>query len=115
VEPNGFLDPVSRQSLTAYRDLRQRYWKPGAAADTLRATHGLRTLLNRASGAAPDLFLRPLDNHAFDSTAVITSTDTSSYRLVSFPVLGDIKFPRDHNGKLRVTVDIYLYPLRSGP
>ena len=110
VEPNGFLDPVTNQPFTAYKDLKKRYWIPGATELNVRATHGLGSLLNRVTGVTPALFLRPADHNAFD-TAV--ASDGSSYLHVSYPVLGEIGFPRDASGKIYITVDLYLYPLGS--
>ncbi len=117
-EPNGFLDSTLKADLTAYADLKRRYIRPGASELALRATRGIRSLLNRNTGAvctptpcpdvAPDLFLRPFDRRAFDAT------DSANYLQVPYPVLGEIEFPRNA-GKLEVTLDLYLYPLRSAP
>ncbi len=110
VESNGFVDRTTGQQKTTFKDLAARYWRPGASELTVRATHGLGALLNRKTGVTPALFLRPADRLAFDTT---TASDGSSYLRVLYPVLGEVGFPRGSDGKLRVTVDVYLYPLSN--
>ena len=111
IEPNGFIDPATQEPFTAFKDLSRRYWRPGAATLDVRATRGLGALLNRRTGVTSDLFLKPVDHNAYDTTVASNGT---SYLQVSYPVLGEISFPHDVNGRMYITVDVYLYPLGSG-
>ena len=65
---------------------------------------------NRTANCSQSRFLKPADRFAFDTT---TAGDGSSYLRVVYPVLGEVGFPRGAGGKLRVTVDMYLYPLSN--
>ncbi len=106
-EPNGFVDSAQNAD-TNFATVSRRYWWPGAQSLEVRSTRGIRLLLNRTdqTTSRPDLFLKPTDRHAFDTT--------SAHNAIPFPVLGEIGFPRQ-NGKLNATLDLYLYPLRSTP
>lgn len=111
VEPRAILDSNGDEA-TLYREQRRRFVRPGADSLTVRVTRGLRLLLNRTSSAstAPDLYLRGIERLAFDTTAVNGST----YNRVTFPVMGEVEFPRGADGKVRVNLDLYLYPLEGG-
>ncbi len=104
VVPYGFFIPGKSTQQSSYSALKQRYWRPGATELDVRATNSVGTLLNRVAGTAPQMLLKPYDRHAFDTALV----DTSTYNIVSYPVLGEIGFPLQ-----TVTVDVYLYPLGS--
>lgn len=111
VEPNGLIDRATGQQKTTYKDLASRYWRPGASEVVVRATRGVGALLNRKSGATTAMFLRPAERNAFDTTYV--AADSSSYLRVLYPVFGEVGFPKGTDGKLHVTVDVYLYPLSN--
>jgi hypothetical protein len=110
IEPRHFLDSAGKP-VSANADSKRRFWNPGAKELAVRSTYGMRNLLNRVAlpGITPDLFLRPADRNAFDTTG---AGGGAGYLRVYYPVLGEIDFPRD-NGLLQVTLDIYLYPLAA--
>jgi hypothetical protein len=112
VEPREIHDSTGNE-ITLYRDLQRRFVRPGADSLTVRVTRGLRQLLNRNASAstAPDLYLRGVERQSYDTSAVAGST----YNRVTFPVMGEVEFPRGADGKVRVNLDLYLYPLEGEP
>jgi hypothetical protein len=105
-EARFFLDTAGKD-ITDPAGLKRRYWIPGSENLIVRATHGMTALLNRRpdSRIAPDFFLIPSDRNAYD---------TAGFARIPYPVLGEIGFPRE-GGSLRVTLDLFLFPLRSPP
>ncbi len=110
-ESRAILDSTGRE-ITLHQQLTRRFWNPGGDSLRVRATRGMRTLLNRNAGpgapVVPDLFLRGVERAAFDTTTV----GGISHRRVSYPVFGEIDFPRE-NDTLRVGLEVYLFPLES--
>ena len=111
-ESNFILDSTGRSEVSEISGLKRRFYRPGADSLTVRVTRGIGQLLNRVSSPAlaPDLFLRGVDRPAYDTSTVNGKT----YNRVPFPVMGEVGIPRDPDGKLRVGLDIYLYPLEDG-
>lgn len=113
-EPNAVYDSTGKQ-ITSNSGQSSRYWVPGADSLAVRATNGIRNVLNRVHvpgvGSVPDMLLQGASRAAFD-TATISN---SSYRRVAYPVFGEIDFKRGGDGKLRVGLDLYLYPLEARP
>jgi hypothetical protein len=90
---------------------KRRFYRPGADSLTVRATMGLGQLLNRNSATTivPDLYLRGVDRATYDTATV----DDGSFRRVPFTTFGEVGIPRK-SGKVKVGLDIYLYPLEGG-
>jgi hypothetical protein len=114
VEPNSILDSTGRAYSSASR-LSVRFWRPGADSVAVRATHGVRNVLNRVvvtgRGSTPDMLLQSVRRAAFDTAEVAGLT----YRTVGYPVFGEIDFKRGAGGKVHVGLDLYLYPLEARP
>jgi hypothetical protein len=110
-EPRFILDSLGNEISTKSRLVR-RFYRPGADSVNVRVTRGLRNLLNRVPGSsiAPDMFLRTVDRDAFDTSLVSNLT----YRRVVQPAFGEIDFKRAGDGRLKVGIDLYLYPLEAG-
>jgi hypothetical protein len=110
-EPRFILDSLGNVITTKSR-LTRGFYRPGADSVNIRVTRGLRNLLNRIPGTsiAPDMFLRTVDRDAFDTSLVSNLT----YRRVVQPAFGEIDFKRAGDGKLKVGIDLYLYPLEAG-
>jgi hypothetical protein len=111
-EPNFIVDSTGRNASTN-AGLKRRFYRPGADSLTVRVTRGVGQVLNRvsASGVAPDIYLRHVERSVFDTAA---SSTGSTYNRISFPVMGEVGLPRASDGKLRVGLDVYLYPLEGG-
>ncbi len=114
-EPNAIYDSTGRQ-VTSFAGQSARYLRPGADSLAVRATHGIRNVLNRVHepgvGSVPDMLLQGARRAAFDTS---TTESGSTYRRVPYPVFGEVDFKRDGDGKLRVGLDLYLYPLEARP
>ena len=113
-EPNAILDSNGKQ-IASNSGLSSRFWRPGADSVAVRATHGVRNILNRVTvagkGSLPDMYLQSVRRAAFDTSTISSST----YRRVEYPVFGEIDFKRGAGGKLYVGLDLYLYPLEARP
>jgi hypothetical protein len=110
-EPNFIRDSTGKTNVKTNAGLKRRFYRPGADSLTVRATMGLGQLLNRtsASTVTPDIYVRGVDRATYDTTTY----DGASYRRVPFPTFGEVVFPRQ-GGKVKVGLDIYLYPLEGG-
>jgi hypothetical protein len=113
-EPNFILDSTGN-TITSPSKLSGRFWRPGADSVAVRATHGVRNVLNRVTvagkGSLPDMYLQSVRRAAYDTSTISSST----YRRVEYPVFGEIDFKRGAGGKLYVGLDLYLYPLEARP
>jgi hypothetical protein len=111
-EPNFIVDSTGKKNVTTNAGLKRRFYRPGADSLTVRVTRGLGHLLNRTSAPsiAPDIYLRNVERSTFDTSTV----GGNSYNRVPFPTMGEVGLPRASDGKLRVGLDIYLYPLEGG-
>ena len=113
-EPNAILDSTGNQ-VTSNSGLSVRFWRPGADSITVRATHGVRNILNRVQvdgkGSLPDMYLQTVRRAAYDTSTISSST----YRRVEYPVFGEIDFKRGAGNKIYVGLDLYLYPLEARP
>jgi hypothetical protein len=113
-EPNSIFDSTGKQ-VTSNSGLSVRFWRPGADSLAVRATHGVRNVLNRVTeagkGSVPDMLLQSVRRAAYDTSTI----SGSSYRPVQYPVFGEIDFKRGAGGKVYVGLDLYLYPLEARP
>jgi hypothetical protein len=112
LENTAFRDPVSGDPMPL-DSLVPRFVQPGSDSIRLRATGGIRSLLNRTglgTKARQDFEFRPYFR-AFNPKAVDASGDTLA-REVAFPVLSVIP-PRIDSSRLSVDLDVYLYPLKA--
>ncbi len=112
-EPRFILDSTGNSiSENANYRLTHRFFRPGADSLNVRVTRGLRNLLNRVPGSSvsPDMYLRSVDRAIFDTASVNSLT----YRRVVQPAFGEIDFKRGGDGKLKVGLELYLYPLEAG-
>lgn len=114
VEPNAILDS-SGNTVTSLSGLSVRFWRPGVDTLSVRATHGVRNVLNRVvedgKGSVPDMLLQSVRRAAYDTSTISGTT----YHVVQYPVFGEIDFKRGTGAKLYVGLDLYLYPLEARP
>jgi hypothetical protein len=112
-EPNFIRDSTGNRNVSTASGLKRRFIRPGADSVAVRVTRGLGQILNRnaSSSIVPDIYLRGVDRPAYDTA---TTVDGTSYNKVTYPVMGEVGLPRGTDGKLRVGLDIYLYPLEGG-
>jgi len=112
-EARNIVDSTGKD-ISVSRNLTRRFYRPGADSLNVRVTRGLRNLLNRAytpgTSIAPDMVLRSVERAAYDTSAVRGST----YLRVVYPLSGEIDFKRAGDGRLKVGLELYLYPLEAG-
>jgi hypothetical protein len=111
-EPNDFKDPVTGKLLTTLSEKLPRLLRPAQNNLTLRATRGLQRILNRADAGVsifPDLVIQPISQAVDDS---VTGGGKTEPQRVPFPVLSVIP-PKIVGGRLSVSIDLYLYPLKA--
>jgi hypothetical protein len=112
-ESNDFRDPATGESITELVKQLPRFLKPTDKALTLRATDGFQRLINRARSNAnvlQDFQLLPVAYPAVDPK---TGTGEDKVpMLIHYPVLSVVA-PALQAGKLKVTVELYLYPLKA--
>ena len=112
LENNSFRDPVTGDPMPL-DSLVPRFVQPESRSIRLRATGGIRTLLNRAlmgTTARQDFEFRPYFR-AFNPKAAVSVGDSVAHEVV-FPVLSVIP-PRIDSGAVSVDFDLYLYPLKA--
>jgi hypothetical protein len=101
-ESRSYLDAETGKQKTLFKDMPERFLNPDAEKLTLRATQGIRHLLQFQTGfAQPDLAIRP--------TGLALN---SEYKRLDFPVLGELAV-KTEGGQTLVTLDLYLYPLSA--
>ncbi|MBW8887207.1 MAG: hypothetical protein JF616_05540 [Fibrobacteres bacterium] len=113
VEHNDYRDPNTGDPITLVASLLPHYVQPESDSIDLRATGGIRTLINRTllgTDARQDFEFRPY-YRAFNPKAAPATGDTVAHEVV-FPVLSVIQ-PRIDSGAISVDLDVYLYPLKA--
>lgn len=114
VDNNAFRDPTTGDPMPL-DSLVPRYVQPGSDSIRLRATGGIRALINRTllgTDARQDFEFRPYFR-AYNPKAAPASGDSLAHEVV-FPVLSVIPPKIDSaTGALSVDLDVYLYPLKA--
>jgi hypothetical protein len=112
-ENNEFRDPATGETITDLAKRLPRFLQPGQGTLALRATNGFQRLLNRTRSNAnvlQDFQFQPNTLPAVDPKNA-TGEDNVPL-VVRFPILSVVA-PAIQNGKLKVDVDLYLYPLKA--
>lgn len=112
IENNAFRDPTTGDPMPL-DSLLPRFVQPESDSIPLRATGGIRTLINRTllgTDARQDFEFRPY-YRAYNPKAAPASGDSLAHEVV-FPVLSVIQ-PRIDSGALSVDLNVYLYPLKA--
>ncbi len=99
-ESRQFLDPESGADITLYSAMPQRFLSAGDESLTLRATRGIRNLLqSEGAGNLTDLAIRP--------TGLAL---TEGYRRIDIPVTGEFSL-KTTGESATIRLELYLYPL----
>jgi len=112
IENNAFRDPTTGDPMIL-DSLLPHFVMPESDSIPLRATGGIRTLINRTllgTDARQDFEFRPYFR-AYNPKAAPASGDSLAHEVV-FPVLSVIQ-PRIDSGAISVDLDVYLYPLKA--
>ncbi|MEO7423921.1 MAG: hypothetical protein ABI036_01975 [Fibrobacteria bacterium] len=112
-ENNEFRDPETGERIDDLLKRLPRFLQPGQDNLTLRVTNGIQRLLNRVQSNAnilQDFQFQPNGLAAVDPKNA--SGESGVPLVVRFPVLSVVA-PAIENGKLKVDVDLYLYPLKA--
>lgn len=105
-EDNGSRDLETGERQTNLSDRIPLFLQPLDRALGLRATRGFQRLLNRVKmgqGIESDFFIQP-----------VAAADSSTKLRVPYPVLGEIR-PDIQGGKLKIDINVFLYPLKDRP
>jgi hypothetical protein len=113
LEANDLRDPSTGKLLSALADKVPRLLHSEDKTLTLRATHGIQRLLNRADADKdifPELQFQPPGFATVDTSVPVNGTNIP-VRL-PYPVLSVIP-PKIVGGRIVVGLDLYLYPLKK--
>ncbi len=112
-ENNELKDPATGKSIDELAKKVPRFFHASDTAITLRATGGIQSLLNRSdlgTAALQGFQFLPAAN-AINPKGINAYGDTVG-RELPFPVL-DVLTPKIESGRLKVDLDLYLYPLKA--